>query len=205
MEEWHVRMVDHDERDDVLSETAVGVRVEPRTDATFEAAFHAYQGAIYNYTMRMLSDSEQAYDATLVSFEKAYRAWVRLPEDADVRAWLYRIATNTCLDELRRRKLIQWQPWDRFTAVFHPKQVASDNPEKETLRLERAQLVRRALQRLPENYRAALLMREAQGLSCEEVGTALGISRGAAKLVLLRARRKLKGTYLSLGGEPSDD
>ncbi|MHB1132566.1 MAG: RNA polymerase sigma factor [Chloroflexota bacterium] len=198
-------MDDSEERVDMLSETVAGVHLQARTVATFEAAFHAYQTAIYNYTLRLLGDCDQADDATLVSFEKAYRAWWRLSEDADVRAWLYRIATNTCLDELRRRKLVQWQPWERFTAVFHPKQVSPDNPEREALRSERAVLVREALKRLPDNYRAALLLREAQGLSCDEIGQALGISRGAAKLVLLRARRKLKDAYLALGGEPSDE
>jgi RNA polymerase sigma-70 factor (ECF subfamily) len=65
--------------------------------------------------------------------------------------------------------------------------------------------VRRAIGLIPANYRAALIMRECQGLSCEEIGESLGISRGAAKLVLLRARRKLKEAYLSVGGEPLDD
>jgi RNA polymerase sigma-70 factor, ECF subfamily len=198
-------MDDSGKRGEMLSETAAGVCTEARTVATFETAFQTYQSPIYNYALRMLGDSDQAYDATLVSFEKAYRAWPRLAGDADVRAWLYRITTNTCLDELRRRKVIHWQPWESFTAIFHPKQVAPDNPEREAVRGERAQLVREALKRLPANYRSALLLREAQGLSCEEVGQALGISRGAAKLVLLRARRKLKDAYLSLGGEPIDD
>ena len=189
----------------MIGESVAGLRVDAQSVASFEEAFRLYQGAIYNYTLRMLGEPEAAYDATLASFEKAYKAWQRLPADADVRAWLYRIATNTCLDELRRRKIIRWQPWDNFIAVFHPKQVAQDNPEREVVRGERAALVRRALTKLPANYRAALVMRECQGLSCEEIGDALGISRGAAKLVLLRARRKLKEAYLSLGGEPLDE
>ncbi|MDA8217952.1 MAG: sigma-70 family RNA polymerase sigma factor [Dehalococcoidales bacterium] len=188
----------------MLGEAVAGIRVEARTAVTFEDAFRMYQTPIYNYALRMLGDADNAYDATLTSFEKAYKAWPRLADDADVRAWLYRITTNTCLDELRRRKIIRWQPWEKFTSVFHPKQVAPDSPEREAVRGERATLVRSALQQLPPKYRAALVMRECQDLSCEEIGEALGISRGAAKLVLLRARRKLKDVYLSLGGEPLD-
>jgi RNA polymerase sigma-70 factor (ECF subfamily) len=188
----------------MLGETVAGIRVVSQSTASFEAAFQMYQGAIYNYALRLLGDADNAYDATLASFEKAYRAWNRLPADADVRAWLYRIATNTCYDELRRRKVIKWQPWDSFIALFHPKQVAPDNPEREAVRGEQSALVRRALQQLPLNYRTALVLRECQGLSCEEIGESLGISRGAAKLVLLRARRKLKEAYLALGGEPLD-
>ncbi len=189
----------------MLGETVAGIRVEPQAAAAFETAFRQYQGPLYNYALRMLGDPDSAYDATLASFEKAYRAWSRLPADADVRAWLYRIATNTCLDELRRRKVIKWQPWESFMSLFHPKQVAPDNPEREAVRGERSALVRQALRQLPAKYRAALVMRECEGLSCEEIGEALGISRGAAKLVLLRARRKLKDAYLELGGEPFDD
>jgi RNA polymerase sigma-70 factor, ECF subfamily len=198
-------MASGSESDSMLSGTVAGLRVQPRTAATFEDAFVTYQGAIYNYTLRMLGDPDQAYDATLSSFEKAYRAWHRLPGDADVRAWIYRIATNTCLDELRRRRLVKWQPWETFTSLFHPKQVAPDNPEREALRGESAALVRKALDKLPANYRAALVMREGQGLSCEEIGEALGTSRGAAKLILLRARKKLKDAYVNLGGEPMDE
>lgn len=189
----------------MISESVAPLRVGVQPAAGFEEAYRLYQSAIYNYTLRMLSDPDAAHDATLATFEKAFKAWSRLSADADVRAWLYRIATNTCLDELRRRKLIRWQPWDSFLAVFHPKQVAPDNPERETVRGERAALVRKALQNIPANYRAALVMRECQDLSCEEIGEALGISRGAAKLVLLRARRKLKEAYLALGGEPIDE
>ncbi len=189
----------------MLGESVAGIRAEPQAATGFETAFQLYQSSLFNYALRMLGDHDSAYDATLASFEKAYRAWDRLPADADVRAWLYRITTNTCLDELRRRKVIRWQPWESFTALFHPKQVAPDNPEREAVRGERSALVRQALRQLPPKYRAALVMRECEGLSCEEIGAALGISRGAAKLVLLRARRKLKEAYLDLGGEPFDD
>src|SRR5205807_735899 len=64
----------------------------------------------------------------------------------------------------------------------------SHDPEREVLRSERADLVRQALRRLPNRYRACLLMREAEGLSCEEIGNRLQLSSGAVRTTLCRAR-----------------
>ena len=76
-------------------------------------------------------------------------------------------------------------------------------PEREALRSERADLVRRALRRLPNRYRTCLLMREAEGLSCEEIGTRLKLSSGAVRTTLCRARQRLRVEYVALGGEPA--
>lgn len=170
---------------------------------TFEAAFATYHSAICAYLQRLIGNPDDAYDLTVASFEKAYRNWERAPA-GNVAPWLYRIATNTCLDELRRRRLIRWQPFDKFAAVFEPRQVSRDNPERDVIRGEQCALLRSAMDKLNPRHRAALLMRECQGLSCTEVGEALGISREAAKQVLFRARQHLREGYLALGGEPLD-
>jgi len=166
----------------------------------FEQVFGEYHSAIYGYVLRLIGNAEDAADLTLASFEKALRAWPRRPADLQVRPWLYRIATNTCLDELRHRRLIRWLPLDLFGGVT-PHPVADDDPEDAAVRAEEAKQVRQALARLPERYRVALLLRESQGLSCEEIGEALGISRSAAKVLLFRAREKLREVYFGQSGE----
>lgn len=167
----------------------------------FAEAYLAYRAPIYGYVRRMISNEADAEDLTVTAFEKALRAWDRRPPKAELRPWLFRIATNTCLDELRRRRLIQWRPWDSFVGLFHPSQVAPDDPEDEALRGELVTQVRAALARLGPRDRAALVMREYQGLSMEEIGRALGISSGGAKVALFRARERLRAAYLQLGGE----
>lgn len=167
----------------------------------FAVVYDTHRAAIYAYVRRLLANEADAEDLTIVAFEKALRAWDRRPPDEEVRPWLFRIATNSCLDELRRRRRVQWQPWDRFMKLFHSSQVAPDNPEDETLRREKAGLVRQALARLSPRDRAALILREYQGLPVDDVGRALGISRGAAKITLFRARERLRSAYLQLGGE----
>ena len=163
----------------------------------------ANRSAIYNYVVRMVSNESDAEDLTVAAFEKALRAWDRRPaKQEEIRPWLFRIATNCCIDELRRRQRIQWRPWDPLTSLLHRNQVAKDDPEAEVIRQEAVELMRLALAQLPPHYRAALLLRESHGLSVEEVGNALGISRDAAKVTMYRAREKLRSIYLSLGGEP---
>lgn len=164
----------------------------------------AHRTAIYGHVLRMMSNETDAEDLTVLAFEKALRAWERRPPVGEMRPWLFRIATNCCLDELRRRKRIEWRPWDAFLSLFHPSQVAPDDPVKEVLRNESADLVWSAMNRLSPRDRAALVMRECYGLSNEEVGKVLGTSRDGAKMMLFRARERLRSAYLQLGGEPPE-
>ncbi len=170
---------------------------------SFSRVFADYYPAIYGYVLRMIGDADDAADLTVSSFEKALKAWPRRPADLQVRPWLYRIATNTCLDELRHRRLIRWLPLDLFGETT-PHPVAEDDPEEAAVKAEEARTVRAALARLPERYRAALVLRESQGLSCEEIGDTLGISRSAAKVLLFRAREKLREVYFGEFGRPDE-
>ena len=170
----------------------------------FEKAYITHRGVIYGHVLRMMSNESDAEDLTVTVFEKAMRAWDRRPPDNELRPWLFRIATNACLDELRRRQRIQWRPWDLFASVFHSSQVAPDDPERETLRNERADLLQEALDRLSHRDRAALIMRECYGLSNDEVGKVLNLSRDGAKMMLFRARERLRTVYLQMGGDPPE-
>lgn len=172
--------------------------------AGFESAYVTYRGVIYGHVLKMMGNETDAEDLTVTAFEKAMKAWERRPPEHELRPWLFRIATNACLDELRRRQRIQWRPWDLFASVFHPSQVAPDNPEKDALRNERIDVLREALASLAPRDRAALVMRECYGLSNEEVGQALNISRDGAKMMLFRARERLRAAYLQAGGDPPD-
>jgi RNA polymerase sigma-70 factor, ECF subfamily len=127
----------------------------------------------------------------------------------EIKPWLFRIARNACVDELRRRQLVRWEPLegtrraDGDMPIVPASLLSSDShdPEREVLRSERADLVRQALRRLPNRYRTCLLMREAEGLSCEEIGSRLQLSSGAVRTTLCRARQRLRTEYVALGGE----
>lgn len=186
-----------------LSATALDGREWAESPSDFASFYGQTHDQIRAYLQRMIGNPEDANDLAVVSFEKAFRNWEKAPAGKEL-PWLYRIATNTCLDELRRRKLIRWQPLDAFARVFSPRQVSRDDPERDAVRNEARALVVEALDKLSPRHRAALIMRECQGLSCDEIGEAMGVSRDAAKQLLFRARNQLKTTYLNLGGEPLD-
>lgn len=170
---------------------------EAETAELFAALFAQYEQPIFQYAYRMLGDAEDARDFTQDAFVKAYR---KLPETVakgnfQAQAWLYRIATNVCLDELRHRRLLKWQAWDSFVSLFHPSQIARDNPERDAMQSETKGEVGQVLDRLSPRYRAALVMREYHGLGYEEIAEVLGTSRTAVKTLLLRARESFRLHY----------
>jgi RNA polymerase sigma-70 factor (ECF subfamily) len=181
-----------------------------RDPVAVEEAFATHYPAVFRQVQRLMRDPDDSYDLTLTAWEKAQRAWDRRPSVAvEIKPWLFRIARNACVDELRRRQLVRWEPLEGTRRPGQDAPVApaslltsdSHDPEREVLRLERADLVRRALRRLPQRYRTCLLMREAEGLSCEEIGSRLQLSSGAVRTTLCRARQRLRTEYVALGGE----
>ena len=184
-----------------------------RDPLAVEDAFATHYSAVFRQVQRLMRDPDDSYDLTLTAWEKAHKAWDRRPSVAvEIKPWLFRIARNACVDELRRRQLVRWEPLEGTrrnangeAAVAPASLLTSDShdPEREVLRSERADLVRRALGRLPNRYRACLLMREAEGLSCEEIGSRLQLSSGAVRTTLCRARQRLRVEYVALGGEPA--
>ena len=184
-----------------------------RDPVAVEDAFAAHYSAVFRQVQRLMRDPDDSYDLTLTAWEKAQRAWERRPPVAvEIKPWLFRIARNACVDELRRRQLVRWEPLegsrramrDGGDAPAPPATMLSSDshdPEREVLRSERADLVRRALRRLPNRYRTCLLLREAEGLSCEEIGLRLSLSSGAVHTTLCRARQRLRIEYVALGGE----
>src|SRR6266705_5722695 len=76
-----------------------------------EDAFSTHYSAVYRQVQRLMRDPDDSYDLTLTAWEKAHRAWDRRPSVAlEIKPWLFRIARNACVDELRRRQLVRWEP-----------------------------------------------------------------------------------------------
>src|SRR5438067_13787995 len=76
-----------------------------------EDAFATHYSAVFRQVQRLMRDPDDSYDLTLTAWEKAQRAWDRRPPIAvEIKPWLFRIARNACVDELRRRHLVRWEP-----------------------------------------------------------------------------------------------
>ena len=186
-------------------EAELVARAQGGEHGAFEALVGRYQGALYTYVYRLMGSAEDAADLVQDALLKAYLALPRTSADLRVGAWLYRIATNVCLDELRHRKLVRWQPWAAFVAAFHPAQVAPegrDSPERACLAREDAAEVQALLLALPPKYRLCLLLREYQGLSYDEIAGVLGTTRAAVKSLLFRAREEFRQRYARAPRQP---
>ncbi len=154
--------------------------------AFVETLFAKHHGEIYAYLMRMMRDPEVAADMTQDAFVKAYKNYASLEKPENARAWLYQIAHRVALDEIRRRKIIRFLPWTG--------ESKGSVPSAEHLVMEGRLSgdMQRALARIPERQRAALLLAELHDLTGLELAAALGVSHVAARALLTRARESLR-------------
>ncbi len=152
-----------------------------------EALYQAYQLPILNYLYRLVGDGAHAEELCQEVFARAYRARGSLSQVKNVRAWLYRIATNAARDHLRRRRLLAWLPlFDEDPAL------SVEGPESEALETH---AVQQALLKLDPDLRAPLVLYTCQELSTQEIADVLNISRDAVKQRLVRARLRFKELY----------
>jgi RNA polymerase sigma-70 factor (ECF subfamily) len=154
--------------------------------AFIEDLFARHHAEIHAYLLRMLRDAELAADLTQDAFVKAYRNYDTLEKPENARAWLYQIAHRVALDELRRRKIVRFLPWTGES------RGAAPSVEHEAMDLRLSGDLERALQRIPERQRAALLLAELHDLTGLELAASLGVSHVAARALLTRARESLR-------------
>ncbi len=150
-----------------------------------------HRGEIVGYLARLLGDRQEAEDACQEAFLRAHRAFDRLGPDANSRAWLYRIATNTGLNAARRRS----HRTARAVDVDPDALPAAAGPSLE--RREELRAVRRAVEALPPRQRAALMLRQFHDLGYAQIAATLGGNEVAARANVYQALKKLRA---ALGG-----
>ena len=158
-----------------------------------------YQMPLSRYLYNMVTDKELARELTQDTFLEAYQAMPKTAGELNLKAWLYRIATNNAIQVLRRRKLISWVPWAEEMTIPGETDHIEDS-------LAQRELVRSALDKLPVKYRTVLLLHDDQGFNCQETGKMLNISLDASKKRLARARGMFRDAYemLERRGECSE-
>ena len=168
-------------------ERGVTAASEGSRDRTFiEELFALHHAEIYAYILRMVRDADVAADFAQDTFIKAYKAQDSLEDRAKARAWLYQIAHRVVLDEMRRRRIVRFMPW---TGEGNG---AAPSAEHLAMEMRLSGPLARALARIPERQRAALLLAEVNDLTGLELADALGISHVAARALLTRARESLR-------------
>jgi RNA polymerase sigma-70 factor (ECF subfamily) len=171
---------------DPLGDETMVARARDGDTHAFEALVRRYQRPIFRLAVRMLGDAGEAEDITQEVFVTAWRRLPEVQEDKAIRAWLYRIATNRCLNILRSRK-----PTAPLYEEVIPADSPAASPEARAEARQRLVALRVALDRLTAEQRACWLLREVEELSYAEIAGILHTTPQAVRGRLARARAEL--------------
>ncbi len=165
--------------------------------AAFEELVESYQKKIFNLAYRIVGNPDDAADMVQEALIRIFRSIAKFKEQSSFSTWIYRITTNVCLDELRRRKNKKEFSFDQ---VIHgeegdmQRQIKSDDipPDTAAEREELRSVVNSAINSLPEDQRIVISLRDIQGLSYNEISQVLDCPEGTVKSRINRARNALK-------------
>jgi len=167
-------------------------RVQKGDKGAFDLLVLKYQHKIVNLVMRYVRDPEMALDITQEAFIKAYRALPRFRGDSAFYTWLYRIAVNTAKNYLaaqRRRPMdIELDLQDPEQYDLHAKLKETDTPEAVNISNELQEVLERAISALPDDLRTAIILRELEGMSYEEIAQTMECPVGTVRSRIFRAR-----------------
>jgi RNA polymerase sigma factor (sigma-70 family) len=173
-------------REPGADEAGEGLLIDYRDpSAAIEQLHAAYSSRLFAYTLSMLRNREDAEDAVQTTFMNVYNAIVdgRVPRQEA--SWLFRIARNVCLNRIRTH---QRKPASTLDGI----DIASSRGVEDQLDQHlHATALRSAIERLPEQQRKAIVLRELQGASYAEIADALDTTQGAVESLIFRARRQL--------------
>lgn len=171
---------------------------------SFNCLVLAYQDLVYSQAYRMMGDDNSAQDATQEAFISAFRH-LRSYRGGSFRAWLLRIVTNACYDEIRRRQrrpTTSLEPLnDAGDEIESPHWLASteETPETSVERFELGRAIQHCLDGLPVEFRAAVILVDMQGMDYTEAAQAVGTPVGTIKSRLARARLRLRDCLKGYG------
>src|SRR5579862_3824563 len=189
---------------------AVGARLSPQVDSliraaqrgdqdAFEQLVRTYDQSVLRLAMNLLRSPEDAHDIYQEAFLRVYRNLHSFRFDCSFHTWLYRIATNLCLDQMRKRKVRKEEstvfataegPLDRMDAV--PEERVDGDPQRHLFSGQIRKRVKEVLTELTPRERVVFELRHYQGLRLRRIGEVLGTTEEAAKNCLFRATQKMR-------------
>lgn len=185
-------------------------RLQAGEREAFEELVQEYQADVYGLLYHLLGDGEDARDATQETFLKIYCHIGRFRGECELRTWIYRIAVNEAANHLRwwrRRRRDCTISLDGGEEDGHPlRESLADHratPEQRVLEQEQRHRVQQALYQIKPKFRMALILRDIEGCSYEEIADMLGISLGTVKSRIARGREMLRQQVLRMQHRPS--
>ncbi len=172
----------------------------------FERLLKKYRKSVYYMLLKMVKNPDDAEDLTQEAFAKAFNSIEKFDSTFAFSTWLFRIATNNCIDFIRKKRVLTVsldQPIDGDDGSSMRFDVRDDNldPNDSMLKNQRKRYLEMAIDKLPEKYRILVDLRYFQELSYEEVATELDIPLGTVKAQLFRARELLNNELKNIKGQ----
>ncbi|PJF39962.1 MAG: sigma-70 family RNA polymerase sigma factor [Chloroflexi bacterium] len=161
----------------------------------FNALVLRYQDNVYGVTYRIMGEADSAADTAQDTFITAFRR-LETYRGGNFKAWLLRIATNTCYDELRRRKRRPADALDDLPGADHadgpPLPSYDPSPEQHVQQHELQRIIENCIKALRDEQRLVIILRDIEGLSYDEVAASAGVPAGTVKSRLSRARASMR-------------
>lgn len=180
------------------AEMTLIARAQAQDDAAFDQIMRLHADRIYNYVRRMVGNPQDAEDITQEVFIRAYQGLSQFDGRSSLSTWLFRIATNLCIDHKRRQsRRVQTIPYhhdeaDEEEGDWEFPDTAQPSALEQLLTKELQEVVERAIEALSPKLKTVLLLYDVEGLSYEQIAEALGIPTGTVKSRLFAAREQIR-------------
>ncbi len=168
--------------------------------------YEQFRQSIYSYTYRLLDNREDAADVTQEVFLRACLAWENLRDRDHLGVWLHHVATNVCVDLLRRRRRLSWWPLARRNRhVTHAEEGRDDDPfshlppdEGGIPEIAEREHIQQVLAHMPKEYAIVLVLNTVQGIPYQDIATIIGLSPAATATRISRAKKMFVEQYQRL-------
>lgn len=167
-------------------------RAKEGEQKAFAELMHRYKESIYFMALKMVNNKDDAMDMTVETFGKAFENIEKYKPDFAFSTWLFRIATNNCIDFIRKKRLnvVSMDSMVDDEGDDRPLQIKSDtlDPEELSIKKQQNEKLKDIVDKLPPRYRTLIILRYFDELSYEEIATQLDLPLGTVKAQLFRAR-----------------
>ena len=182
-----------------MDERELIARLQKRDETAFEELLRQYEKKVYTLCFRMCGNSEDAEEAAQDTFLALWRGIDRFRQESSLSTWIYRLASNACIDLLRRRKKQGSSLSLDDEELFLDAVDTAPRPQDAVEHREAQKLLQEGLSALPEEYRKVLILREIEGLSYTEIAESASLELGTVKSRISRGRVLLRN-FLSGSG-----